>query len=81
MGQTERKAKNLALNPRCVIATGCNVLEGLDVVVEGDAVRVTDESRLQRLADGSAAKYDQLFRFTVVTAPSMGERKGVRSRS
>jgi hypothetical protein len=64
-GQTERKAKNLALNSHCVITTGCNVLEGLDLVVEGDAVRVTDEARLQRLADGYAAKYDQLFRFTV----------------
>jgi general stress protein 26 len=64
-GQTERKAKNLALNSHCVITTGCNALEGLDLVVEGDAVRVTDEARLQRLADGYAAKYDQLFRFTV----------------
>jgi len=64
-GQTERKAKNLAQNTHCVVTTGCNVLEGLDVVVEGDAVRVTDEARLQRLADGYAAKYDQLFRFTV----------------
>jgi hypothetical protein len=27
-GQTERKAKNLELNPHCVITTGCNVLEG-----------------------------------------------------
>ncbi len=64
-GHTERKAKNLALNSHCVITTGCNVLEGLDLVVEGDAVRVTDEARLQRLADGYAAKYDQLFRFAV----------------
>jgi hypothetical protein len=64
-GRTERKAKNLALNSHCVVTTGCNVLEGLDLVVEGDAVRVTDETRLQRLADQYAAKYDQLFRFTV----------------
>ena len=64
-GQTERKAKNLALNSHCVITTGCSALEGLDLVVEGDAVRVTDEARLRRLADGYAAKYDQLFHFTV----------------
>jgi hypothetical protein len=64
-GQTERKAKNLAQNTHCVITTGCDVLEGLDLVVEGDAVRVTDEARLRRLADGYVAKYDQLFRFTV----------------
>ena len=72
-GQTECKAKNLALNSRCVIITGCNVLEGLDLVVEGDAVRVTDEARLRRLADGYAAKYDQLFRFTVRDGAFYGE--------
>ena len=64
-GQTERKAKNLAQNTHCVVTTGCNVLEGLDVVVEGDAVRVTDEARLQRLANEYVAKYGELFRFTV----------------
>ena len=72
-GQTERKAKNLALNPHCVITTGCNVLEGLDLVVEGGAARVTDEARLQRLADGYAEKYDQLFRFTVRDGAFYGE--------
>jgi uncharacterized pyridoxamine 5'-phosphate oxidase family protein len=75
-GQTERKAKNLALNPHFVITSGCNVLEGLDVVVEGDAVRVTDESRLQRLADGYAAKYDQLFRYTVRDGAFYGGKEG-----
>jgi general stress protein 26 len=74
-GQTERKAKNLGLNPHCVITTGCNVLEGLDLVVEGDAVRVRDETRLQRLADGYAAKYDQLFRFTVRDGAFYGGRE------
>jgi nitroimidazol reductase NimA-like FMN-containing flavoprotein (pyridoxamine 5'-phosphate oxidase superfamily) len=64
-GQAERKARNLAQNTHCVVTTGCNVLEGLDVVVEGDAVRVTDEARLQRLADEYVAKYGELFRFTV----------------
>jgi general stress protein 26 len=64
-GQTERKAKNLALNSHCVITTGSHTLEGLDLVVEGDAVKVTDEAKLQRLADEYAAKYDQLFHFTV----------------
>jgi nitroimidazol reductase NimA-like FMN-containing flavoprotein (pyridoxamine 5'-phosphate oxidase superfamily) len=64
-GQTERKAKNLAQNTNCVVTTGCNLLEGLDVVVEGDAEKVTDEARLQRLADEYVTKYDQLFRFAV----------------
>ncbi len=64
-GQTERKAKNLAQNSHCLIITGSLALEGLDLVVEGDAVRVTDESRLRRLADEYTAKYGQLFGFTV----------------
>ena len=41
-GPTERKAKNLARNRYCVVTTGTNALEGLDVVIEGEAVRVTD---------------------------------------
>ena len=64
-GQTERKARNLEDNRQCVVTTGCNDLEGLDVVVEGEAVRVTDEARLQRLADAYVAKYDDLFVFHV----------------
>src|SRR5580658_1079010 len=34
-GPDERKAKNLAQNPRCVLTTGRNDLDGLDLVVEG----------------------------------------------
>ena len=49
------KAKNIAANQRCIIMTGCNLEEGLDVVVEGDARRVNDEYALQRLADAYVA--------------------------
>src|SRR5215211_4211545 len=56
-GPEERKAQNLVQNPHCVITTGCNVMEGLDLVLEGTAVRVQDEARLHRLADLYAAKY------------------------
>jgi len=50
-GAGEQKAKNLEADPRCVLTTGTNQLRsGLDVVVEGAAVRVTDEAQLQRLA-------------------------------
>jgi general stress protein 26 len=56
-GPGERKARNLAHNPNCVITTGCNVLKGLDVVVEGKAVQVRDEATLQRLAAIYASKY------------------------
>jgi nitroimidazol reductase NimA-like FMN-containing flavoprotein (pyridoxamine 5'-phosphate oxidase superfamily) len=57
-GPSERKAKNLASSPYCIITTGRNVLdEGLDIVVEGEAVSVSNPARLQRVADGFAAKY------------------------
>lgn len=61
-GQTERKAENLQENAQVVITTGSNVLEGLDVVVEGEAIVVTDEATLQRLADAYIAKYDDPLR-------------------
>jgi general stress protein 26 len=56
-GPSERKAKNLAHNSHCILTTGCNVLEGLDLVVEGEAVQVSDEAALQRLADKYESKY------------------------
>jgi Pyridoxamine 5'-phosphate oxidase len=70
-GPTERKAKNLIHNAHCVITTGCNVLEGIDVVVEGQAVNVSDEAKLQRLADGYASKYG--WHYTVRDRALYGE--------
>jgi general stress protein 26 len=65
-GATERKAKNIADNPHCILTTGCNTYDhGLDLVVEGDAVRVSDDTRLQRLADAWEAKYGSFWHFTV----------------
>ncbi len=50
-GPDEQKARNLAANPNVVVTTGCNQWdEGLDVVVEGEAQRVTDAPTLERLA-------------------------------
>ena len=73
-GPTERKARNLAQNAHCTITTGCNTLsEGLDLVVEGDAVRVRDEATLERVADTYGAKYDPPFRFTVRDFAFSGE--------
>jgi nitroimidazol reductase NimA-like FMN-containing flavoprotein (pyridoxamine 5'-phosphate oxidase superfamily) len=65
-GATERKAKNLAHNAHCVLTTGNNALhEGLDVVVEGDAVQVTDDARLRRLAEAYESKYGKEWHFDV----------------
>ncbi len=60
-GEDEQKAKNLGHNPNVVVTIGSSELTGIDVVVEGQAVRVTDPSRLQRLADAYIPKYGDLF--------------------
>ncbi|HEX3387595.1 MAG TPA: pyridoxamine 5'-phosphate oxidase family protein [Streptosporangiaceae bacterium] len=58
-GEAEQKAINLSANPHVVLTTGCNGWEGgLDVMVEGDAVRVTDHVTLSRLAQAWTTKWD-----------------------
>jgi general stress protein 26 len=66
-GPTEQKAVNLAGNPNVVVTTGCNSWDqGLDVMVEGPATRVTDGATLQRLAAAWATKWDGQWRYEVV---------------
>ena len=49
-----------------VLTTGCNGWEaGLDVMVEGDAVQVSDEDTLKRLAAAWATKWDGRWHFEV----------------
>jgi len=49
--EPEQKTRNLEHEPRVALTTGTNRLhEGLDVVVEGTAERVTDRPRLEQLA-------------------------------
>ncbi len=63
-GATEQKAVNLAGNPHVVLATGCNSWDGgLDVVVEGDAMQLTDDEVLERLAQAWATKWDGRWHF------------------
>jgi nitroimidazol reductase NimA-like FMN-containing flavoprotein (pyridoxamine 5'-phosphate oxidase superfamily) len=65
-GPDEVKAKNLARNARCILTTGCNAFrKGLDVVVEGRAVAVTDDGRLRRLAALWDRKYDGFWQYEV----------------
>jgi nitroimidazol reductase NimA-like FMN-containing flavoprotein (pyridoxamine 5'-phosphate oxidase superfamily) len=56
-GSAERKAKNLAGNPRCSVTTGRNSLDGLDVVVEGSAHPVSDGGERQSVAGAFESKY------------------------
>ena len=62
-GDQEQKSMNLRHNPNCVLTTGTNRLHsGLDVVVEGEAVRITDRPRLVELAALWKSKLDWDFR-------------------
>lgn len=47
-GGGTRKARNLARVPHCVVTVSS---PGFDIVVEGDVRMVTDEAKLQRVAD------------------------------
>ena len=65
-GPTEQKARNLDENTQVVLTTGCNRIgDGLDVVVEGDAVRQTDDTKLERIAAAYVSKYGEDWRFIV----------------
>ena len=65
-GPEEQKAVNLRTNRNVILTTGCNGWEqGLDVVVEGEAAQVTDESVLERLAEAWKLKWDGRWHFTV----------------
>ena len=65
-GLEEQKARNLEQNPHVAVTTGNNSwAAGLDVVVEGTAVRVTDSDALQQLADAYEAKYGSVWHWNV----------------
>jgi len=56
-GPTERKTRNLTGNRHCVLTTGCNRLDGLDVVLEGTAAPVDDHSERWAVAGAYESKY------------------------
>jgi general stress protein 26 len=65
-GLREQKARNLEAGPHVALTTGVNTwAAGMDVVVEGTAVRVTDGAALQALADAYVAKYGSDWAFEV----------------
>jgi hypothetical protein len=65
-GADERKAKNLEQNTHVAVLTGCNSLDdGLDLVIEGDAIRVKDDAQLRRIAGEYVSKYGEEWRFSV----------------
>ncbi len=73
-GPGTRKSRNLAANPQCTISVS---LEGMDLVLEGEATRVTDAATLERLAavyrDGGWPAQVEDDAFTApYSAPSAG---------
>jgi general stress protein 26 len=78
-GAKEQKAANLRANPYCVLTTGTNQLHsGLDVIVEGEAVRTTDHDLLVRLAALWKSKLDWDFQvFDEGTFGDDGGRDGL----
>jgi nitroimidazol reductase NimA-like FMN-containing flavoprotein (pyridoxamine 5'-phosphate oxidase superfamily) len=54
-GETSRKGKNLARDPRCDFTAGSR--RALDLVVEGEAAKVSDMVTLHRVAEAYASKY------------------------
>jgi general stress protein 26 len=65
-GATEQKFLNLSSNAHVILMTGANSWDsGLDVVVEGDALQVTDEDVLTRLAAAWTGKWDGRWQFDV----------------
>ena len=60
-----RRQRTCASNPGCVLTTGSSDLRsGLDVVVEGTAVRMTDVPRLHELAAIWKSKLDWDYEVT-----------------
>jgi len=63
-GPGEQKAVNMASNGRVVVTTGCNNWEeGVDVVVEGRAERVSEQDDLEQLAAAWEQKWDGRWKF------------------
>jgi nitroimidazol reductase NimA-like FMN-containing flavoprotein (pyridoxamine 5'-phosphate oxidase superfamily) len=76
-GPDERKAHNLETNRHVVLTTGSNDAErGLDLIVEGDAIPVTDQAELRRAADAWVAKYGEFWRYDVVDGGFRHPRTG-----
>jgi Pyridoxamine 5'-phosphate oxidase len=84
----EQKARNILAGNRHVIVTaGNHGWDGMDVILEGEAIEVTDTDRLASLVDAFRTKYDDWFgfrledgQFTAAGAPGAALVYDVRAR-
>lgn len=81
-GPGTRKARNLARDPRCVVSVATHPF---DLVVEGEARKVTDEAELRRVADvyasgGWPATAHDGALYAEFSAPSAAPHRGMRTR-
>lgn len=77
-GPDEQKSVNLAGNPNVVLTIGCSRWEeGVDVVVEGRAARITDEATLGRLSETWKGKWDGRWEFEVTDEGFENEIGGI----
>jgi len=68
-GEGTRKARNIAADGRCVIATTSTTLPSLDIVVEGRADAVTDDDAVRHIADVLSANWPLEVRGNKVYGP------------
>jgi hypothetical protein len=73
-GPSTRKSRDLAVNPRCTISVR---LEGIDLVLDGTAERVTEAATIERIAagyrdDGWPAEVEDGAITAPFSAPSAG---------
>src|ERR1700722_16470130 len=65
-GPDEQKHVNMQANPHVVLTTGCaHWDQGVDVVVEGKTVWVTDDATLEEVATAFRTRWDGRWKFTV----------------
>jgi general stress protein 26 len=64
-GSEEQKSVNLRTNAHVLLTTGCNDWrEGVDIVVEGEALQTTDQVMLERLVEAWHAKWDGRWEYS-----------------
>ena len=82
-GEGTQKARNIAADGRCVIATGSTTLPSLDIVIEGHAEAITDADdvrhRCRSLQGEGLAPRGQLGTRSTVRTPRPPARRRTRS--